>query len=190
MSSFDAAIKVVLVHEGGYVNNPSDPGGATNFGISLRFLADHPDEGDFNDDGHVDIHDIMNMTKDEAVALYKEFWWDKYGYANIPDETVATKVLDFSINMGSVRAHKLLQEALNSAFSLKLTVDGLLGPASFAILAAVANNDEQKLITAYCDRAWAFYQSLVATNPKFEVFKNGWKNRAYSISVANSVVEG
>ena len=190
MASFDAAIKVVLMHEGGYVNNPNDSAGATNYGVSLKFLADHPDEGDFNGDGHVDIHDIMNMTREEAIAIYKEFWWDKYGYAKILDETVATKVFDFSINMGSVRAHKLLQQALNTAFGLKLTVDGILGPASFNILAAVANNDEQKLITSYCDCAWGFYQSLVANNPKFGVFKNGWRSRAYSISIANSIVEG
>jgi lysozyme family protein len=62
MSDFNQAVKVILQHEGGYVDNPNDPGGATNYGISLRFLADHPESGDFNGDGEVDAEDIANMT--------------------------------------------------------------------------------------------------------------------------------
>lgn len=187
MSNFDAAIRLILMHEGGWVDNPNDPGGATNFGISLRFLADHPHEGDFDGDGDVDAEDIKNMSIKDATKVYKQFWWDKYNYGSIPDQTIATKVFDFSVNMGASRAHKILQQALNAAFGLKLTVDGVLGPASYTILAAVADGDEQKLITAYCDQAWAFYQELMVNNPKLAVFKNGWKNRAYSISIANSV---
>lgn len=188
MSDFNNAIQLVLQHEGGWVDNSNDPGGATNYGISLRFLADHPHEGDFDGDGDVDAEDIKNMTRDQAIGIYKEFWWDKYGYGQIPDQTIATKVFDFSVNMGASRAHKILQTALNNAYSLKLTVDGSLGPASYSVLAAIKDgDDEQRLITALCDAAWAFYQGLIAGNPKLQVFANGWKNRAYSISVANSI---
>lgn len=188
MATFESAISLILKHEGGWVNNPNDPGGATNFGISLRFLADHPHDGDFDGDGDVDAEDIKNMSVEDAKVVYKKFWWIKYSYGNIADQTIATKVLDLSVNMGASRAHKLLQQALNSAFGLKLTVDGVLGPASFSILNSIADGDqEQKLITAYCDEAWNFYQRLIAGNPKLNVFQKGWKNRAYSISTANSV---
>ncbi len=188
MSNFEHAIELVLVHEGGFVDHPSDPGGATNWGVSLRFLGDHPEVGDFDQDGDVDAQDIANMTRDQAKMIYRMFWWDKFGYGRISDQTIATKVFDFSINMGASRAHKLLQSALNNAFGLNLDVDGVLGNASIgAINVCTDGDEEQQLITAYCDAAWDFYQALIANNPKLKVFTNGWKNRAYSIRLANSV---
>jgi len=60
--NFDEIIEVVLHHEGGYVNDPKDPGGETNFGIAKR---SHPDV------------DIKNLTKDGAKEIYKEHYWDK-----------------------------------------------------------------------------------------------------------------
>lgn len=189
MSTFEKAIPQILLHEGGYVNHPSDPGGATNWGISLRFLQGVPAVyGDVDNDGDVDAQDIRNMTVDEAKLIYKTFWWDKYRYGLIWDQTVATKVFDLSVNMGAVRAHKLLQMALNKAFSLNLTVDGVLGNASMASINAVADgNQEQMLLTAYSNEAWGFYQRLITGNPKFKAFEKGWKNRAFSLSKANSI---
>lgn len=189
MSTFERAIPHILKHEGGWVNHPNDPGGATNFGVSLRFLADYPNVGDFDGDGDVDAQDIKNMTVEQAMMIYKMFWWDKFGYGRINDQTIATKVLDLSVNMGSVRAHKLLQAALNKAFSLRLTVDGILGNASISTINAAMDGDqEQTLLTAYCDEAWGFYQRLIAGNPKFKVFEKGWRNRAYAISKSNLIV--
>ena len=61
ISKFDEIIEVVLEHEGGYVNDPKDPGGETNFGIAKR---SHPDV------------DIKNLTKESAKEIYKEVYWD------------------------------------------------------------------------------------------------------------------
>lgn len=187
MAKFEKSIPIILRHEGGYVDHPADPGSATNFGVSLRFLKDHPEDGDFDMDGDVDAEDIKNMTLRQAMEIYHKHWWVKYKYGNINDQTIATKVLDFSVNMGAKRAHILLQQALNKAFGLKLTVDGLLGPASFGVLNAIEDHDEQRLLTAYCDEAWGFYQRLIANNPSLAVFKNGWRNRAYGLKTANSI---
>jgi lysozyme family protein len=187
MSNFEKAIPVLLQHEGGYVNNPNDPGGATNYGVSLRFLKDYPEIGDFDHDGDVDIEDIKNMSVADATKVYKQLWWDKYKYGNIVDQTIATKVFDASVNMGSSRAHKLLQSALNKAFGMKLTVDGVIGPASMSVINACTDDTEQVLLTAYCDEMWGFYQRIIAHNPKLKVFEKGWKNRAYSLSKANSM---
>lgn len=190
MSTFEKAIPVILKHEGGYVNHPNDPGGATNYGVSLRFLKDVPlVYGDIDHDGDVDVQDIRNMTPAQAAVIYKAFWWDKYRYSVVWDQTIATKIFDFSVNMGASRAHKLLQLALNNAFSMNLTVDGVLGNASFTSINAITDGQqEQVLITAYCNEAWGFYQRLIAGNPKFKAFENGWRNRAFAISKANSIV--
>jgi lysozyme family protein len=187
MSTFEDAIPAILQHEGGYVNHPNDPGGATNFGVSLRFLADHPDMGDFDGDGDVDVEDIRNMSVEQAAEIYRQLWWDKYGYGRIIDQTIATKVFDLSVNMGAKRAHILLQTALNNAFGLNLTVDGVLGPASIGVINSCTDDDEQTLITAYCDEAFGFYQRLIAKNPKFKAFEKGWKRRAYSVGTANAL---
>jgi lysozyme family protein len=187
MASFEKAIPVILQHEGGYVNHPNDPGGATNFGVSLRFLAEHPELGDFDGDGDVDVEDIRNMTEADAQKVYRVMWWDKYGYGRIIDQTIATKVMDLSVNMGAKRAHILLQTALNNAFGLKLTVDGVLGPASFSVINSCTDDTEQTLLTAYCNEAFGFYQRLIAKNPKFKAFEKGWKKRAFSVGTANQL---
>lgn len=187
MADFEKAIRIVLKHEGGYVNNPSDLGSATNFGISLRFLKDFPTLGDINHDSKVDIQDIKQLTVAQAKKIYKQEWWDKYKYGNIVDETLACSVFDTAVNMGSKRAHILLQRALNKTFGLRLTEDGILGPATIGVINACSDDKEQKLLTAYNDEKWAFYQKIIANNPSQKVFEKGWKNRAYSLSKANSI---
>jgi len=189
MAIFEKSIPIILAHEGGYVNNVNDAGGVTNLGVSLKFLQDYGSAGDFDHDGDVDAEDIRCMTKEQAMQIYKTAWWDKFGYGQIADQTIATKVFDFSVNMGAKRAHILLQRSLNSAFFLKLTEDGVLGPASMHVLNAVADGDQEgKLLTAYSDAVWGFYQSIITTRPQNAVFAKGWKNRAYSIVKPNSVV--
>jgi len=189
MASFEKAIPLILLHEGGYINHPNDPGGATNFGISLRFLRGFPSEGDFNRDGRVDAEDIINMTRDQASQLYRRHWWDRYQYGRINDQTIATKVFDLAVNMGADRAHRLLQSALNKTFMLRLSVDGILGNASFSVINAVMDGDEeQRLLTAYANEAWEFYQRLIERNPTLGVFRTGWRNRAFALTRANSVV--
>jgi lysozyme family protein len=188
MATFERAIPHILLHEGGFVNHPNDPGGATNFGISLRFLRGFPQEGDLNRDGRVDIEDIVNMTREQASQIYRRHWWDRYQYGRINDQTIATKVFDLSVNMGADRAHRLLQTALNNTFGLRLTVDGVLGNASFVAINAVGDGDEERrLLTAYADEAWRFYERLIERNPRLSVFRNGWRNRAYALTRPNSV---
>jgi len=188
MASFDQAIGLILKHEGGWVNNPNDPGGATNFGISLRFLVDHPEAGDFDMDGDVDAEDIAGMTIEQASDIYRQFWWDMYRYDQFADQTIATKVFDHAVNMGAKRAHILLQTAMNKAFGLKLTVDGALGPASYRSINAVHDGDEEQiLLRTYCDEIWAFYQRLIANNSKLKVFAKGWQRRAYDLGKANQL---
>ena len=78
MANFESAIKQTLIHEGGYNEVKGDAGGATNFGISLRFLKgldDNLDLADINNDGKIDSLDIKNLTEEHAKKIYFEEFW-------------------------------------------------------------------------------------------------------------------
>jgi len=152
--TFSHAIQITLKNEGGYVNNPDDPGGETNFGISKH---SHPDL------------DIANLTLDQAIAIYKKHYWDNQAYKDINDPTLSSKVFDMAVNMGPVKANKLLQKAVGT-----LSVDGFLGPLS---LAAINSYDPAKLLSNFKDQCVAFYQLLVLKKPSNKEFLNGWLNR-------------
>ncbi len=105
---FSTAINRVLGSEGGYANDPNDPGGETNWGISKRA---HPDL------------DIASLTRDQAVAIYKTELWDRIAPDNLP-AFVQFQVLDFAINSGIGTAIRYLQRAVGVAD------DGVWGPIS------------------------------------------------------------
>lgn len=170
MANFDLAIPTILRHEGGYVNNPADPGGATNFGVSLRWLKSQGLAGDIDHDGDVDINDIKAMTVDDAKALYHKFWWNPYNYDAILPQAVATKIFDMAVNMGAPRAHKMVQQALN------LTQDGVIGPKTLGL---INTTNSLTLIQSLQNIQAQFYRDIVASNPARQQFLKGWLNRAY-----------
>lgn len=180
---FLKAVAVVLAHEGGYVHNAADPGGATNFGVSLRFalaeLAKDGDgdgvlDGDINHDGVVDEADIKAMSAEDAADIYRRHWWDRYGYGRITDDDVAAKVFDLSVNMGPKAAHKCLQRAIARCWC-PTQVDGVLGVQTIQFANAA---DPDKLMHHLKAEAGAFYRDLVAAKPRLAVFERGWLNRA------------
>jgi lysozyme family protein len=181
---FDHALRTVLRHEGGFVNDPNDPGGATNFGVSLRWLRDVglldldgdglPD-GDLDLDGDIDIDDIRAMSRDDAAKLYRIHWWDRYGYGDF-HLTIGTKVFDLAVNMGARQAHRVLQRACR-ACGHAIEDDGIIGPATRAAVAAIR---PECLILSLRSEAAGFYRTLIAARPRFETYRRGWLNRAYS----------
>jgi lysozyme family protein len=117
---FDDIIEIVLHHEGGYVNDPDDPGGETNFGVAKR---SHPDV------------DIANLTKDGAKEIYKEHYWDKNKVESLSEE-LRHIYFDMCVNQGRGRAVKILQKAAN-AKGANLKVDGGMGPMTIAAMDGV-----------------------------------------------------
>lgn len=170
MSSFELAIPIILRHEGGFVNNAADPGGATNFGVSLRWLKTQGLAGDIDHDGDVDINDIKAMSASDASGLYHQFWWNAYKYEMIVAQMVANKIFDMAVNLGAPRAHRMVQQILG------VNQDGVLGPKSFQEINAASN---LSLITRLQESQATFYRSLVASNPARQQFLTGWLNRAY-----------
>lgn len=182
MADFDPAIAVVLSHEGGYVDHPNDPGGATNHGVSLRWLLQQfvvegldPADFDFDGDGDVDAQDIRLMPREAAIEAYRQKWWNKYGYHQITDQAIATRMFSFSVNTGARQAHKFIQRACR-ACGWDLVDDGMLGPKS---LAAINTIDPQQLLPALRSEAAGFYRGLVMKEKGFKAFLTGWLRRAY-----------
>ena len=172
ISHFPKAIRVILQHEGGLANNPNDPGGLTNFGITIGFIKMH--NIDVNGDGKVDPQDILGMTVEEATEIYEDHIWIPGGYDNVNDYWIATKLFDMDVNMGSHQAGILAQRAAN-ALGSKLVEDGDLGPKSFT---AINSYDPPVYMTALKAQQEAFYRGLVARKPKLGEFLNGWLIRA------------
>lgn len=174
MGCFSKAITVALEHEGGFVDHPNDPGGATKYGISIRWLKSQGLYGDLDDDGDVDIDDILAIDIESATRMYREKWWNKYHYDRIVDCDIATKVFTMSINMGANRAHRIVQHAVNSLGG-NLNIDGIIGPIT---MKSINVETTAQLLDEIRSEQKRFYLMLIAKRPALAVFKNGWLARA------------
>lgn len=154
MKGFEEAVEFVLAHEGGYGNDPRDPGGETNFGISKRAYPDV---------------DIKALTKDHAKAIYRQDYWDKLP-PNLPD-SLAAVVFDCAVNTGLGRAVRLLQAACG------VDDDGHWGDKSSAALHTLG---EKEAIARFCAHRIRFYAGLKT----FDVYGMGWIKRVVAGIVA------
>jgi lysozyme family protein len=159
---FEAVIDQTLAHEGGYSNNSSDAGGETKYGISKK---SYPNV------------DIKNLTLEQAKAIYKKDFWDNQGYSQIEDITLASKVFDLGVNMGTKNAIILLQRSLKANGFKSLEDDGIYGSATKE---ALSTSDPKKVIIALRSEAAGYYRRLVTANQSQKVFLKGWLNRAYA----------
>lgn len=148
MIDFDTAIERVLAHEGGYVNDPHDPGGETKWGISRRSYP---------------TLDIKHLTRDGAAALYRRDFWEPVA-CKVPDSALVYQMLDAAINHGMGNATRFLQRALNVAD------DGHFGPHSTAALMQANIKDVHLLFMA---ERFEFWAKLV----KFDRYGRGWVRR-------------
>ena len=159
LTKFDDIIEITLHHEGGYVHDPTDLGGETNFGIAKRFYPDV---------------DIKNLTKEGAKEIYKKDYWDKNKVDELPDD-LKHIFFDMCVNQGKGRAVKILQRAAN-AKGAGLKVDGGLGPKT---IGAISNsNVELQRVRAYRVK---YYADLVTRKPDLEKFYFGWFRRALEV---------
>lgn len=179
--NFDDIVANTLKHEGGFVDDPVDTGGATKWGISLRFamLVEDIIDMDLDDDGDVDVDDIKLITRSIAKGIYKAQFWEKYRYWKINSVPIAQKVFDLSVNMGPYKAHLVLQRALR-AVNHKVTQDGKVGPKTFEATNNVIMLNKIALISSMKAEAAGMYRVIIAKHSAFKKYENGWLNRAYS----------
>jgi lysozyme family protein len=162
-SSYDEALSRLLAHEGGYSDHPSDPGGPTNFGITL---------GDYRAyvKPNATAADVRAMTVDTAKAIYRDKYWNALRGDDLP-AGVDYCVFDYGVNSGTARAAKVLQTCLG------VPQDGKIGAQT---IAAAKRADAAKLIGDICDQRLAFLQGLKT----WPVFGNGWGRRVREVRAA------
>jgi len=174
------AVNFVLDHEGGYRFNPFDKGGATNFGISLRFLQKAKLKC-IALPSIVDVAFIKSLSREMAIAIYREAWWDQFRYGEINNVAIAAKIFDMSVNMGPSQAHKLCQRAINSLIANPIPDDGILGKKTLAslnyLIEIVAELPLIKAIKILCAD---FYMRLVKKDSTQQSELKGWLVRANS----------
>jgi len=161
-AAFERAVEIVLAHEGGLVDDPADPGGITNCGVSLR---SYPALG---------AAGIRALTPDQAKEIYRRDWWLRCGWDELPTP-IGAKLLDIGVNIGAAAAHRALQRALR-ATGADIGEDGVLGPATRA---AVAEADATALLVAFRSEVGGHYRMIAALHPAEQRFLQGWLTRAY-----------
>jgi lysozyme family protein len=157
---FRKAVSIILELEGGLVDDPRDPGGLTNYGISL---AAYPKLG---------RQGILDLTPDEARAIYRRDFWDAARCSELPAE-LRLAVFDAAINQGVKTAIRILQKALG------VTVDGVIGPLT---LGAAARADPQKLVVDFMAERAGRYARLAT----FKTFGRGWMRRLFHVALESA----
>ena len=148
--SFESYIDRVLSHEGGYVNDPRDPGGETKWGISKRSYPSL---------------DIKSLTREDAKTIYRRDFWDVLG--DMPD-ALKFQMLDAAVNHGMTAAFRFMQQAVDVAD------DGAWGPLSKA---ALLRYIERFGISDVLIRFLAYRLIFFTKLAKFDVFGRGWSAR-------------
>ncbi|MGZ3349407.1 MAG: glycoside hydrolase family 108 protein [Xanthobacteraceae bacterium] len=160
-SSYDEALKRVLVHEGGYSNHPSDPGGPTNWGITIHDARAYWKE-------NATAADVRNMPVEVAKDIYRSKYWDAMRCDELP-AGVDYAVFDYGVNSGIGRAGKVLRRLV--------ALSDRTSAITNEVIAAATRCEPGTLIDAICDERLAFLRGLRT----WSVFGNGWGRRVREV---------
>jgi lysozyme family protein len=163
-SSFEDALARLLAHEGGYTNHPADPGGPTNFGITIADYRKYVKPS-------ATAADVRAMTVEDAKAIYRAKYWDAQHCDDLP-AGVDYAVFDYGVNSGIGRSGKVLRRVLKLSDATS-AVDA-------AVIAAAHAVDAKTLVTAICDERLRFLKSLTT----WPVFGKGWGRRVAEVKAA------
>ena len=161
----------ILRIEGGYVNDPLDHGGETNYGITWKTLEEAYNQG------IVDYTEVSKLNLTDVELIYEKMYYDtsKANEMNFPIDWCH---VDAAINHGPGRAGKFMQTVINDYYPGKLTVDGVLGPMSmYEVHNMMMVQSPKDIINRYLTHREAFYHRIVENNPSQQRFIKGWMNR-------------
>jgi len=160
--NWDKCFDLVIVNEGGYVDNPADPGGATNWGCTKAVWEQYI--------GHeVSKEDIRNLTKEDVKPLYKRNYWDAIHGDALPSG-LDYCLFDCAINSGVGRAAKFIQEIVG------VFADGAIGNNT---VTAINQMNTVTMINEFSDKRQAFLETLKT----FPVFGKGWTKRVTEVRI-------
>jgi lysozyme family protein len=159
-ANFPRVLALVFRSEGGYVDHPADPGGATNHGITLATLSAYSGRPVTKDE-------LRELTADEAAEIYRSRYWDKARCDDLP-AGIDYAVFDAAVHSGPGCAVRMLQNALGVA------PDGIVGPMTSA---AARRSDPRAVIAAICDGRLSMMRRL----PGWAVFGRGWSRRVAEV---------
>jgi lysozyme family protein len=154
--NFDKCLKMLLSHEGGFVNHPEDPGGITNLGVTKKVY----DEWTGRESTEQEMRDL---TPEDVAPIYKKNYWDRVKGDSLPSG-LDWACFDWAVNSGSGRPAKAVQRAVGA------TADGAIGPATLGL---IMEKDPKFIIEYVHDVRQDFYKSLKT----FETFGRGWTRR-------------
>jgi len=170
----------IVAREGGYVNDPDDPGGPTNFGVTLATMRRLG--LDLNGDSAIDTQDLQRLQPDRAADIFLRRYFDEPGLKKLP-EMIQPPVFDMYVNAGS-NAVRILQKLLND-MGLLLVVDGKIGPQTIRTAHRAAILAPRHLADAYGIARRNYYYRLGDRRPASRKFarrrdggKGGWIVRA------------
>lgn len=175
----DIAVEIVG-REGGYVNDPDDPGGATNYGVTIHTMRRLG--LDLDRDGDVDTRDVRLLTRKQAIDIFVQHYFDKPQINLLPMPMHAT-VFDMYVNAGG-NAVKILQRLLRQVDEV-VSVDGALGPKTAAATSRAHAKMGDLLVDAYGIARRNYYFRIGDSRPASRKYvrtraggKGGWIKRA------------
>jgi lysozyme family protein len=170
----------IVGREGGFVNDPDDPGGATNFGVTIGTLRRLGI--DVNRDTRIDVADVRALTRAQAVEIYLEHYYKRPGIAALP-EPLQASVFDMYVNAGG-NAVKILQRLLTD-MGFPCDPDGTIGPQTIRAAQMAYEAAPTHLADAYAIARRNYYYALADARPASRKFarrkdggKGGWILRA------------
>ena len=171
----------IVAREGGFVNDPDDPGGATNHGVTIHTMKRLGI--DLDRDGDVDVDDVKMLTRDDAVRIFMKHYFHKPRISELP-ETLHDTVFDMYVNAGG-NAIKILQRLLRDMAQPVGSIDGAIGPNTIAAAKAAADAAPEYLRDAYGIARRNYYLRLADRRPASRKYartrsggKGGWIRRA------------
>ncbi len=181
MHTVDELALDIVSREGGFVDDPDDPGGATNFGVTIHTMRALG--LDLDQDGDIDADDVKLLTADQAVEIFKKNYYEKPKISMLP-EAIQASVFDMQVNAGS-RAVKLLQQAVNDAGFGPIGVDGGIGKNTAGAVKKAVDAMGVGFIDAYGIARRDYYYRIADNKENLRKFarsqlggKGGWISRA------------